>query len=227
MGSGKIIIENYKGDTEEQGLYAPVVNDAFDTMCGTSGISEYAADADNECGISFFGGSKDTEFEKCLQAVDCQMHKEMKMETTADGNNEIVTFMQQMIPHHVNAVNMAKIVMKQSTQEELDAVEDFESILWNIINNQNFQIHMFRNYLNPDGYYLGDTEETMREKVIREEMKEERKEEMKEEMKEEKKEESKEEMKEEMKEETDDSAGVNLMSGLALASSVVAVSFLC
>merc|ERR1712106_567420 len=97
---------------------------------------------------------------------------------------------------------------------ELDAVEDFESILWNIINNQNFQIHMFRNYLNPDGYYLGDTEETMREKVIREEMKEEKKEEMKE------------EPKEEMKEEPDDSAGVNLMSGLALTSSVVAVSFL-
>jgi len=96
------------------------------------------------------------------------MHKEMIMESTADGSDEIVTFMQQMIPHHINAVNMAKIVMKHTTQAELDAVEDFESTLWNIINVQNFQIHMFRNYLNPEKNYLGDTEEEMREKVVRE-----------------------------------------------------------
>ena len=65
--------------------------------------------------------------------------------------------MQQMIPHHENAVNMAKLLLKQSTQEELDAVEDLEDILHDIINTQNFQIHQFRNYLNPDGNLLQDS----------------------------------------------------------------------
>jgi len=59
-----------------------------------------------------------------------------------------------MIPHHINAVNMAKLLLKQTPQEELDAVEDLEEILYNIINTQNFQIHQFRNYLNPDGQLL-------------------------------------------------------------------------
>jgi len=49
---------------------------------------------------------------------------------------------------------MAKLLLKQSTQEELDAVEDLEEILYSIINTQNFQIHQFRNYLNPDGQLL-------------------------------------------------------------------------
>ena len=31
----------------------------------------------------------------------------------------IVTFMQQMIPHHANAVNMAKIVLKHAPAEVL------------------------------------------------------------------------------------------------------------
>ena len=52
-----------------------------------------------------------------------------------------------MIPHHVNAVNMAKLLLKTSTKKELAAVEDLEGILWNIVNTQNYQIHQFRNYL--------------------------------------------------------------------------------
>jgi len=153
--SGKIIIEDYEGDDEEQDLYSPVMNDSFDTGCGTSGTSEYRSGGEEDCGVSFFGGSLDTNFEQCLQAIDCQMFSEMNSETTADENDAIVTFMQQMIPHHINAVNMAKLILKETTQEELDAVEDFEDILYTIINVQNFQIHQFRNYLNPLDKYLG------------------------------------------------------------------------
>jgi len=87
------------------------------------------------------------------------MFSEMKFETTADIDDPIVTFMQQMIPHHINAVNMAKLILKQSTPEEIGSIEDFEDILWNIINVQNFHIHQFRNYLNPDGNYLGGDDE--------------------------------------------------------------------
>merc|ERR1711937_599702 len=159
--SGKIIIEDYEGDDEEQDLYSPVMNDSFDTGCGTSGTSEYRSGGEEDCGVSFFGGSLDTNFEQCLQAIDCQMFSEMNSETTADENDKIVTFMQQMIPHHINAVNMAKLVLKQSTQEELAAVEEFEDVLWTIINVQNFQIHSFRNYLNPENNYLGETDDAL------------------------------------------------------------------
>ena len=62
--------------------------------------------------------------------------------------------MQQMIPHHQNAVNMAKLLLKQSTQAEIDAVEDLEDVLKSIINVQNFQVHYFRNNLNPDNKLL-------------------------------------------------------------------------
>ena len=48
------------------------------------------------------------------------------------------TFMHQMIPHHVNAVNMAKILL---TTNEFDMDDkDDEKIFWllrNIVNTQN------------------------------------------------------------------------------------------
>jgi len=159
--SGKIIIKNedgsdYSNGTDELPLYDPIVKDSFDKSCGTSHASEYADGGEKECKIDFFAGKRDTTFEKCLQAVDCQMHYEMYSEAGPNESN-IVLFMQQMIPHHANAVNMAKLLLKQSTQEELDAVEDLEDILHDIINTQNFQIHQFRNYLNPDGNLLQDS----------------------------------------------------------------------
>ena len=159
--SGKIIIKNedgsdYSNGTDELPLYDPIVKDAFDKSCGTSHASKYADGGEKECKIDFFAGERDTTFEKCLHAVDCQMHYEMYSEAEPNESN-IVLFMQQMIPHHENAVNMAKLLLKQSTQEELDAVEDLEDILHDIINTQNFQIHQFRNYLNPDGNLLQDS----------------------------------------------------------------------
>merc|ERR1719230_891817 len=68
------------------------------------------------------------------------------MKVTISHQSEIVTFMQQMIPHHINAVNMAKILLKHAPTE-VGAVEDMEDILWGIINTQNYEVHQFRNYL--------------------------------------------------------------------------------
>jgi len=163
--SGRIIIQNedgskYCSDTEEQELYAPVTRDAHDIKCGTTGTSPYADGGDMSCDVKFFGGEHDTDFEQCLQSIDCQMHKEMLQETSADEGSNIVTFMQQMIPHHENAVNMAKLVLKQ----DYDAVSDDEElmdILYGIINVQNYQVHSFRNYLNPEGELLEAKDESV------------------------------------------------------------------
>merc|ERR1712176_1143338 len=122
-------------------------------MGGTTGASQYGEGGDMECDMQFFGGNHDTDFEKGLQAIDCQMMKEMSGETSVDEDSNVVTFMQQMIPHHENAVNMAKLLMKQD-MEAVSEVEDLEGILYSIINVQNFQIHQFRNYLNAEGKLL-------------------------------------------------------------------------
>merc|ERR1739849_64121 len=73
---------------------------------------------------------------------------------TENGSDKMVTFMQQMIPHHENAVQMTKLLLKHTPQDELDAVEGLGDILHGIINVQNFQVHQFRNYLNPEGNLL-------------------------------------------------------------------------
>jgi len=73
------------------------------------------------------------------------MHKEMYTATTADHHDHLAVFMQQMIPHHTNAVNMARLLLKFPDEEEMD--EDLTHILYGIINQQNFQIHQFRNHL--------------------------------------------------------------------------------
>merc|ERR1740139_993106 len=65
-----------------------------------------------------------------------------------------------MIPHHENAVNMAKLVLKQ----DYDAISDDEElmdILYGIINVQNYQVHSFRNYLNPEGKLLEAKDESV------------------------------------------------------------------
>jgi len=160
--SGKIIIQNADGSAytpstpDELTLYTPTTNDDFDTMCGTTDISAFKADGAKACNMNFFGGNHDTDFEKCLHAIDCHMHWDMYTETTPDSD-KIVTFMQQMIPHHQNAVNMAKLVLKQETLANIAAADEgLEDILHNIINTQNYQIHQFRNYLNSVGKLLED-----------------------------------------------------------------------
>merc|ERR1719161_1936042 len=156
--SGKIIIQNADGspvtkadgsalaNPTEQTLYTPVTNDAFDKACGTTGAAPYASGGARACTETFLQGTLDTDFEKCLQAIDCQMNREMRIKGLDDHKDEIATFMQQMIPHHNNAVNMAKLLLKHGAKE-VSEVEDLEDILWGIINVQNYQTHQFNAYL--------------------------------------------------------------------------------
>merc|ERR1712194_34183 len=76
-------------------------------------------------------------------------------ESTPEHHSPIVTFQEQMIPHHLNAINMAKLLLKEGGEAfKLRAAEDEESddatlyaLLWDIINVQNYQVHQFRNNL--------------------------------------------------------------------------------
>ncbi|CAJ1342961.1 unnamed protein product [Effrenium voratum] len=96
--------------------------------------------------------------EVSASAIDCKMKAEMLDETSVDHGNQVAVFMQQMIPHHLNAVNMAKILLKHVDAATIDAAIEEQGLthmLNDIINVQNFQVHQFRNYLAGQGLLPG------------------------------------------------------------------------
>ncbi len=64
------------------------------------------------CEGNYLCGTLDTDFEKCMQAINCAMNRDMRREMSPDSSDLVGVFMQQMIPHHRSAVNMAKILLK-------------------------------------------------------------------------------------------------------------------
>ena len=153
--SGKIQIMKddgykYTNAKPEKSLYSPVVRGPIDRACGTTGVADYADGQKSACSGSFLCGDLNTQseprFGQCLQGVDCAMNAGMFGESTPDHHAPLVTFMEQMIPHHLNAINMAKLLLKADCVAVRDT-DGLEGILWEIISVQNFQVHQFRNYL--------------------------------------------------------------------------------
>merc|ERR1740117_1289553 len=149
--SGKIQIMKddgykYTNAKPEKSLYSPVVRGPIDRACGTTGVADYA----EACSGSFLCGNltaqSEPRFGQCLQGVDCAMNAGMFGESTPDHHAPLVTFMEQMIPHHLNAINMAKLLLKADCVAVRNT-DGLEGILWEIISVQNFQVHQFRNYL--------------------------------------------------------------------------------
>jgi len=165
--SGRIIIKNADGSDlntagfscpSELDLYEPESASVFDAECGTYEAETFSADGSSACDVNFLEGTLDTTFENCLQAIDCKMVTEMRVLGYDEHASAIATFMQQMIPHHLNAVNMAKVLLKLAPSE-VAAVEDLTDILWNIINVQNYQVHQFRAYLATHPGYLNASDD--------------------------------------------------------------------
>ena len=174
--SGRIIIKNADGSAvtkadgsslanpQELPLYAPAALSGVDSTCGTFGIEPFAGGGSQQCNKRFLCGNLDTTFEKCMQAIDCKMETEMLSHTSVDHADKVAVFMQQMIPHHVNAVNMARILLAQVDSSTIDAAFEeggLTDMLNDIINTQNFQIHQFRNYLGAAGLLTTTTTTTV------------------------------------------------------------------
>ena len=65
-------------------------------------------------------------------ALDCHMNYNMK--SILANSDPIVTFIHQMIPHHQNAVNMAKALLKTNTLDSTDEDDrEMENMMWAII----------------------------------------------------------------------------------------------
>mmetsp|Transcript_21096 Transcript_21096/g.37823 ORF Transcript_21096/g.37823 Transcript_21096/m.37823 type:complete len:492 (+) Transcript_21096:151-1626(+) len=110
--SFRIKILNAEGEmknsvTEIEIPYEYVERDDFDVNCGTFNVSNYQGH--EQCGDHVFhcNGDADT-FNECFAAINCKMMTEMR---TTGNNDPTAEFMYQMIAHHQNAVNMAKILL--------------------------------------------------------------------------------------------------------------------
>jgi uncharacterized protein (DUF305 family) len=99
-------------------------------------------------------------YAECIDAMDCAMMSGMT--TGVMASDEAALFIHQMIPHHQNAVNMAKTLLKSekvvcadlSDEDSQDCV--LERILREIINGQNHQIQLMNGYLEAKEYSASD-----------------------------------------------------------------------
>ena len=132
--------------------------EANDEACGTYDVTAFDPDSNSKhatCSGKHFlcGAGANDVYGKCLKAVDCKMHHDMAV-SVASGASKFATFARQMIPHHQNAVSMAKVLLKHHTAADYPAAgtEDqdkafAEELARGIINVQNRQIQQLSAWL--------------------------------------------------------------------------------
>jgi Domain of unknown function (DUF305) len=126
----------------------------FDRMCGTVGLDAWQLPNDH-CPDQFVCGLETAsiddsheQFGLCLEAMNCKMMAGM---TTNVGPDPISLFNYHMIPHHINAIDMAKALLPFAPCDDLTNEDDplcvMQVIVREIINTQNFQIQAMRKVL--------------------------------------------------------------------------------
>jgi 23S rRNA U2552 (ribose-2'-O)-methylase RlmE/FtsJ len=125
----------------------------FDARCGTFNL-ESSKLPNSQCPNRFVcvpdsAETKLKEFSACIDAMNCHMMRGMTTGTTSDSRAAI--FLQQMIPHHQNAVNMAKALLHETGQVVCPDITNEEApdcilevVLRDIVNVQNAQIQTMR-----------------------------------------------------------------------------------
>ncbi|CAJ1948863.1 unnamed protein product [Cylindrotheca closterium] len=137
----------------------------FDEVCGTYNLTDFQPSKDNNmCPPMFIctsDGAEMSQYAKCVEAMNCHMMSSM---TTNAGGGVLELFNHQMIPHHENAINMAKSFLKLHAENAVcNEVEEGAEVSWecelipiflDIINGQNSQIIDMKDALEQ----LGSTE---------------------------------------------------------------------
>jgi len=129
--------------------------DEFDEECGTYGLSAFQL-PHQECPERFVCDVPQenvelAQFSSCIDSMNCAMMAGMTT-SVSKPDGEAALFNHQMIPHHQNAVNMAKALLKTGTLSCADYTDEtddcaLEVILREIINGQNHQIQVMRSIL--------------------------------------------------------------------------------
>jgi Domain of unknown function (DUF305) len=137
----------------------------FDASCGTFNL-ESSRLPNLQCPNRFVCVPEDAEnslkeFSDCIDAMNCFMMKRMTTGVTANSRTAI--FLQQMIPHHQNAVNMAKALLHEDGEVVCPDITDEENpdcilevILRDIVNVQNEQIQTMRALLAVKNFHEHD-----------------------------------------------------------------------
>ena len=133
------------------------IND-YDEACGTH--NTYAATTRSECESTHFlcGAGATGNYAACLEKVDCQMHHEMAISVpSGSGISKFATFARQMIPHHQNAVAMAKTLAKFHGASDYPTDEKTfgDTLIRSIINVQNKQIQEMQGWLDGNAALAG------------------------------------------------------------------------
>ena len=130
---------------------------SFDKSCGTMHLGDFQL-PHPECPHKFIcDGASESHFAQCLEAMDCAMMVGMTTYVEDQNDGDVALFNHQMIPHHENAVNMAKALLHEGTLQCSDITADttdckMTRIMYEIVNNQNYQIQSMRAVLENDGY---------------------------------------------------------------------------
>jgi hypothetical protein len=152
----------------------PPPQSSYDQQCGTYGLVHEEAESGqmgdawphnmaadyrpphSQCPHTFVCEDGKSTFASCLDAINCHMFHGM---TTYEHHSEVALFLHQMIPHHQNAVNMAKSLLLNWSSicnpEDLGSDDNacvMENIVRSIINGQNAQIQTMRQLLESYGY---------------------------------------------------------------------------
>lgn len=105
----------------------------FDKQCGTYGLDKYEL-PNLECPETFVCLDDITDpalvsYAECIDAMNCAMVAGMT--TKYSANSPVALFIHQMIPHHQNAVNMAKVLLNQNILkcDDLTNEEDPDCIM--------------------------------------------------------------------------------------------------
>lgn len=119
----------------------------FDRTCGTFGLDDWQIPNQN-CPDEFVCNSDEAAtpeletFAQCIDAMNCRMMAGM---TTNIVDDEVTLFIHHMRPHHENAIEMARSLLKSGKLDCDDLTQETPACLMQvmareIINGQNFQI---------------------------------------------------------------------------------------
>jgi len=125
--------------------YAYQQASVYDQSCGTYGVTGFQL-PNPQCPSKFVcdAPGRVTEFAGCIESMNCAMIAVMT--TGASSDNAIALFVHQMIPHHQNAVNMAKALLANRVLNSCRNLEDetpvciLKAISMEIVTQQNHQI---------------------------------------------------------------------------------------
>ena len=142
---------------------------SYDESCGTFGLDGFRTPDNPECPdrfVCYDGAGTIGVMAECIDSMNCAMLDGMSVKYGDAGKdsitNDVILFIRMMIPHHENAVNMAKHLLNtgevncesSGPVEEGDAVASaclLDPIVRDIINGQNHQIQTMRKVLESFG----------------------------------------------------------------------------